>query len=93
MTRISLEHDRGFTCFGVEGSLAELLAKELKECWQEVCASRERPECLLVDLIHLVNIDSFGKEILIEMYRSGVGLFGSSVITRAVIEEITRRQW
>ena len=50
-----------------KGSLAELSAKELKDCWQEVCASRERPKCLSVDFIRLVNIDSVGKEILIEM--------------------------
>jgi hypothetical protein len=47
------------------------------------------PERLSVDLTGMMNIDSAGKEILIEMYRSGVELFGSGVMTRAVIEEIT----
>jgi hypothetical protein len=36
----------------------------------------------------MMNIDSTGKEILVQMYRDGVELVGSGVLTNAVIEEI-----
>jgi hypothetical protein len=43
-----------------------------------------------VDLAALTNIDVVGKELLQEMYRGGVELKGTGVMTRALIEEITR---
>jgi len=76
--------------FGVEGSLTTPWAEELRKSWQEVSASIVHPDSLLVELTAMTNIDSIGKEILIEMYQSGVKLVGSGVMTRAVIEEITR---
>ncbi|MFZ0590591.1 MAG: hypothetical protein WAM39_08920 [Bryobacteraceae bacterium] len=90
MLRITVNHGQGFTRFGVEGSLTEPSAEELKRCWEDVCAVREHAGCLSVDLAGMTNIDSVGKDILIDMYRSGVELVGSGVMTRAVIEEITR---
>ncbi len=88
MLRITVNHGQGFTRFGVEGSLTRPSAQELKKCWQEVCVSRPQSEHRTVDLTDMMNIDSIGKGILIEMYRNGVELVGSGVMTNAVIEEI-----
>src|SRR5689334_17517117 len=41
----------------------------------------------ILELTAMTNIDSIGKEILMEMYQSGVKLVGSGIMTRAVIEE------
>jgi anti-anti-sigma regulatory factor len=90
MVRITVHHDPEFTRFGVEGSLTERSAEELKKCWQDVCAFGPHTERLFVDLTGMTNIDSVGKEVLSEMYRRGVEMVGSGVMTRAVIEEITR---
>jgi len=90
MLRIIVSDDHGSVRFGVEGSLTTPWAEELRKSWQEVSASIVHPDSLLVELTAMTNIDSIGKEILIEMYQSGVKLVGSGVMTRAVIEEITR---
>jgi anti-anti-sigma regulatory factor len=90
MLRITVHHDQEFTRFGVEGSLTEPSAEELKKCWQDVCAFGPHTDCLSVDLTDMTNIDSFGRDILVDMYRSGVELVGSGVMTRAVINDITR---
>ena len=92
MLRITTIRVEGCTTIGVEGSLTDPFAKELRNCWQEVLRSIRDPEDLCVDLVAMTNIDSIGKEILIELYRSGVRLLGSGVMTRAVIDDITRRQ-
>lgn len=83
-----MDQGQGFTRFGVEGSLTQPLAEELKKRWQQVCASRPKSEYRTVDLTDMMNIDSIGKEILVEMYRDGVELVGSGVMTNALIEEI-----
>jgi anti-anti-sigma regulatory factor len=88
MLRITVHHGQGSTRFGVEGSLTEPSAEELKKCWQDVCAFGPHTECLSVDLTAMTNIDSVGKGILFDMYRSGVELVGSGVMIRAVINEI-----
>ncbi len=92
MLRIAVHHGQGFTRFEVEGSLTEPSAEELKKSWQDVCASGLHTECLSVDLTGMTNIDSVGKDILFDMYRSGAELVGSGVMTRAVINEITRSE-
>jgi hypothetical protein len=90
MLRIIVCDDHGSVRFGVEGSLTKPWAEELRKSWQEVSASTAHPDSLLVELTAMTNIDSIGKEILMEMYQSGVKLVGSGIMTRAVIEEITR---
>lgn len=55
-------------------------------------AIRPHTECVSVDLTEMTNIDALGKRILFDMYRGGVELVGSGVMTRAVIEEITRSE-
>ncbi|HZQ54882.1 MAG TPA: hypothetical protein VFB14_21965 [Bryobacteraceae bacterium] len=89
MLRITVHHGQGLTRLGVEGSLTESSAEELKKCWQDVCAIGPHTECLSVDLTGMTNIDAVGKRILFDMYRGGVELVGSGVMTRAVIDEIT----
>jgi hypothetical protein len=87
MLRITVSDSAGSICFGVEGSLTQPWANELKTCWKEVAGSAPfRSGC--VDLTAMVNIDHTGKEVLTEMYRSGVRLIGSGIMTRAVISEI-----
>jgi len=92
MLRITVNHSQGFTRFGVEGSLTEPSAEELKKCWLDVCALGVHPKCLLVDLTDITNIDYVGKHILLDMYQSGVELVGSGVMTRAIIDEITHSE-
>lgn len=92
MLRITVHHGQGFTSFGVEGSLTEPSAEELKKCWQNVCACGPPTECVSVNLTVMTNIDAIGRGILFDMYRGGVRLVGSGVMTRAVINEITCRE-
>lgn len=90
MLRIIVGDDYGSVRFSVEGSLTKPWAEELRNSWQKISASIAHPDSLLVELTGMTNIDSIGKEILMEMYQSGAKLVGSGIMTRAVIEEITR---
>jgi anti-anti-sigma regulatory factor len=91
MVRITLNRDAGTIRFGVQGSLTQTSADELKRCWLDVCDSLCHQHVMTVDLTDLTNIDRFGKKVLGEMYRCGVVLEGSGVMTRAVIEEIAKQ--
>jgi ABC-type transporter Mla MlaB component len=88
MLRITVKSDPGSTHVGVEGSLTQASADELKRCWLDILRSICRQHVIIVDLTDLANIDRLGKKLLLEMYRHGVKLIGSGVMTKAVIEEI-----
>jgi anti-anti-sigma regulatory factor len=88
MLRITVKSDPGSTHFGVEGSLTQASAAELKRCWLRIIHSIRLQHVIIVDLTDLANVDGPGKKVLLEMYRRGVKLIGSGVMTKAVIEEI-----
>jgi len=90
--RITVNDSDGCTGFGVEGALTSPAAEELRKCWKQVSIATPYPERLSVDLTSMTDIDSAGKELLMDMYRTGVKLVGSGIMTRAVIEEIMGRR-
>ena len=75
----------------LEGKLAGVWDGELERCWRD----RERrpdPGALQVHMKSVSYVDAYGKGLLAEMHRRGVGIRGGSCVTNAVVDEITRNK-
>jgi hypothetical protein len=86
MLRISTQYDAQVLTFRLEGRLAGLWIKELRDCWQSCLASC--PALMRVDLRSLTFVDTAGKELLGEMHRQGAKLIASDCQMRAVVAQI-----
>lgn len=73
--------------FELEGKLAGPWVEELKLCWQGAAAADRR---IRVVLKQVSFIDPAGKQLLIEICRSGAEIEGAGCMTSATVEEIKR---
>jgi hypothetical protein len=88
MLKISTRTDTGGTVFELEGKLAGAWVKELEACWRER-ASAHHPVRAVLKAVTFV--DASGRELLAEMYRQGAELVAEGCMTRAIVEEIVRK--
>jgi anti-anti-sigma regulatory factor len=73
------------------GRLAESWVPELETCWH--AARIDHPEGkILVDLKHVTFIDDKGRSLLERMHREGATFAAAGLMTRAIIDNITRSE-
>jgi len=89
MLKITIKQADSAETWELEGKLAGDWVKELQRCWEE----RTSPAgvALQVNLKAVSYIDAAGKQLLTEMYGRGVEISGCGCMTKALVEEITRR--
>lgn len=89
MLKITIEKIGEITKFKLEGKLAGPWVAEFERSWQSVNANC-RGECIAVDLSEVTYVGADGQKLLEQMYRQGVHLNASGVMTRSIIEQIER---
>jgi ABC-type transporter Mla MlaB component len=89
MLRVTTRRAEWGDIWELEGRLAGEWVNELERCWKERPA--QAGASLEVHLKAVSFIDVAGKQLLSEMHARGVGIRGCGCMTKAVVEEITRR--
>jgi hypothetical protein len=88
MLRIIAKTDATGTLFELEGKLAGPWVQELRDCWKRSVDERLGVKVVLKAVMF---IDGAGKELLAEMRRQGADLVAEGCMTKAIIDEIERR--
>lgn len=86
--RITQQQDGETITLKIEGCLAGELANEMKRCWDEV-KNDTRWRVIRIDLTDVLFIDGAGKELLAQMFASGVVAGAANVMTKAIVEQLT----
>lgn len=73
------------------GRLAEGWVPELENCWRSARAEYPSGK-ILVDLQHVTFIDDKGRSLLERMHLAGATFHASGLLTRAIIDKITRNE-
>ena len=90
MLRITVTTRADRTTVALEGRLAGPWVDELRACWRNLAAPPDaRP--IRVDLDAVTFIDTAGKALLWAMHEQGAVLVASGCMTRAILEEISRK--
>ena len=85
--RITCHTEPALTRLVLEGKLAGACVDELDKCWHDAPAQWAT---LLIDLTGVSFIDERGKQLLKQMRDHGARLISSSIMSRCLIEEISR---
>jgi len=86
MLRISVTTHTDGTTVTLEGRVIGAWVDELSACWRRILLSEARP--IRVDLNGVTFIDDSGKAALRAMHADGAVLTATTVMMRAVVEEI-----
>jgi ABC-type transporter Mla MlaB component len=89
MLKISKRRDGTTTILDLEGKLAGPWVDELEHCWAQAAADNEQVRVLLKTVTF---IDAAGRRLLTDMQRRGVDLVAYGCMTKAIVEEISRRK-
>jgi len=87
--RITCQNESTTTRLLIEGKLAGACVDELDKCWQQVSFNGSS---FLVDLTSVSFIDDRGKQLLKRMYDHGVKLVSTSLMSKCLIAEISRKK-
>ena len=87
MLKVTIKEVDSAETWELEGKLSGDWVKELERCWKQRSSSTGVP--LQIHLKAVSYIDWAGKQLLMEMHGSGVGIRGCGCMTKAVVEEIT----
>jgi ABC-type transporter Mla MlaB component len=88
MLRITVRDQAG-TRIVLEGKLASVWVKELKDCCKDVL-SRSDPRDVFVELADVTFVDAAGRELLAELSRKGVHLVSNDIATDALVDDIRK---
>jgi anti-anti-sigma regulatory factor len=88
MLKITLLSNCQLATFRLEGRLSGPWVQELDKCCRNALATGGKPGVRL-DLTGVTFIDSAGKELLTQLYRSGASLEADGCWTKTVIDGIT----
>jgi anti-anti-sigma regulatory factor len=88
MLRITFQEDPESTTVKLEGKLSGPWVEELERSWAEHPPHASKQ--VTVDLSDVTYIDPEGKKLLARMMGKGVFLQGTQLMTRYIIDEITR---
>ena len=88
MLRITFQEDPTGTTVKLEGKLSGPWVAELERCWGE--HQPQASKQVTVDLSDVTYINPEGKKLLGRMMGEGVYLQGTHLMTRYIIDEITR---
>jgi anti-anti-sigma regulatory factor len=73
------------------GRLTEGWVSELENCWRSTRIEHPTAK-ILVDLQHVTFIDDKASSLLERMYRDGATFAAAGLLTRAIIDKITRNE-
>lgn len=90
MLRISVTPQTPGTTVGLEGRVVGAWVDELSACWRRLLLSAARP--LRVNLDGVTFIDAGGKALLRTMHADGAVLAATTVMMRALVDEIVPLQ-
>ena len=88
MLRINTKTNLKVTVFELEGKLTGAWVKELETCWRERSAP-DRPAKVVLKAVTF--IDASGRELLAEMHRQGAEIVAQECMTKAIVEDIVKR--
>lgn len=88
MLKITFKDTPGSTRVKLEGKLSGPWVEELERSWIE--HSPQASENVIIDLSDVTYIDPEGKRLLARMVDKGVCFEGTHLMTKYVIDEITR---
>lgn len=92
MMKITTQHDDEATTLKLEGALAGEWVRELLHSWYQTTAAPEheplRP--IRIDLTGVTFVDQAGQKLLALIHRNGAELIAVGLLTKAIVEEITR---
>ena len=88
MLKITFKDTPEGTKVKLEGKLSGPWVEELERSWTE--RSPLAPENVIIDLSDVTYIDPEGKRLLARMVGKGVSFEGTHLMTKYVIDEITR---
>ena len=91
MLRITTRESQGTVTLRLEGKLAGPWVFELERSWH-VTKQVEAGKKFLVDLTGVTFIDSAGKNLLASIHRDGAQFTAVDLMTKSIIEEVTRRE-
>jgi len=89
MLKVTIHQADTVETWELEGKLSGEWVKELERCWKGRQSPKGVP--LQVHLKTVSYIDAAGKQLLAEMHGRGVEIKGCGCMTRAVVDEITRK--
>jgi anti-anti-sigma regulatory factor len=88
MLRITTQEGPTAVTLVLEGKCRGPWVEELEQCWRKA-AARASGRVVLVDLEQVAFVDERGKELLAEMYASGVKLHAAvGLMMSSLVEEI-----
>jgi anti-anti-sigma regulatory factor len=88
MLKITFNDTPGSTIVKLEGKISGPWVEELERSWIE--HSPQASENVIIDLSDVTYIDPEGKKLLARMVDKGVCFEGTQLMTKYVIDEITR---
>jgi anti-anti-sigma regulatory factor len=87
--RITIQNHADRTTIALEGRLAGPSLGQLRACWLQELATRN-PGSIRIDLADVAFVDAAGKSLLRSFHEQGADLTAAGLMTRAILEEITR---
>ena len=91
MLRITTRESQGTVTLRLEGKLAGPWVFELERSWH-VTKNVEAGKKFTIDLTEVTFIDSAGKNLLASIHRDGAQFTAVDLMTKSIIEEVTRRE-
>jgi anti-anti-sigma regulatory factor len=91
MLRITADDHARVLTFRLEGRLEGPWVRELEQCWRGMFDAVSKPT-ITVDLTGVTYIDAAGKAQLADMHVQGAEFITDDCMTKAVVEEIVRRE-
>jgi anti-anti-sigma regulatory factor len=91
MLRVTIRNHAGRTTMALEGRLAGPSVGQLRACWLQEIATRE-PGSIRIDLADVAFVDAAGKSLLRSFHEQGAEMTAAGLMTRAILEEITRNR-
>jgi len=89
MLRVTAQDEAEAIRLKIEGRLAGADVNNVESYWQTITAAREFSP-ILIDLTGVTFVDEAGKRLLAEMSRHGDKFVASGLMTKAIIEEVSR---
>jgi ABC-type transporter Mla MlaB component len=92
MLRITITTRSRRTTLALEGRLAGPWVDCLRTCWQTAIACRE-PGSIDIHLVDVAFVDTAGRSLLRAFHEQGARLTAADLVTRGILEAITRDAW
>lgn len=89
MVRVTREDEGEVVRLKIEGRLAGSDVNNVQVYWQTITAARQHSS-ILIDLTGVTFVDEAGKKLLAEMNRHGDKFVAGGLLTKAIIEEVSR---